>query len=445
MSLPVILRGWRAPLLVAAVVRLAMIVTFDIANPNLWEYGNIARNLLNGHGYAMTWWPTGMETVTFPTAFMPPGPVMLQYLPLLLFGEGVSGYLAIFVAYVALGIAFVYVIGKITELLFHSPPLTVAALWSAALYPSFVYATVRFGSTNGVLLLNALVILQSLKLMLAVQHNTAVTRPAVQLGVALGLLAFFRAEAPLVLLAAALVLIWTFRSQLRLVARPMILTTVSMIAVLSPWIVRNYMTFDRVIVGSTSGGFNLWRGNNPMASGSSWRADGLAVWTTDTMWREILPAGYAASDVEDRYQQYHFEKASSYIAEDPARFVGMAVKKASLLWGVDWYSAPARHPIYILLYFGTIALALIGIANYGAQSRHGLAIALALCATITLVSMVFFSLPRFQVFLVGILFPYTGAGLAWSSAYIRQRVRPTQTAQPIEQPVSQIHDVSITL
>ena len=430
---------WPA-LLVATVARLALAFTFNVANPELWEYGAISRNLLHGNGYAMVWPAIGMETKNFVTAFMPPGPVMQQYLPLALFGENFLGYLVIFLEYVALGVLFVYVVAKISDRLFHDARITRWTLWMAALYPSFVFASERFGSSLAVLVLNGLVLLATLELIDSLRSKRRVARISLLLGLQLGILGYFRAEAPLSFLTIALFLCWSFRREIGVLVKPLFVAAATMLVVLSPWMIRNYLTFDKVIIGSTSGGFNLWRGNNPFATGTSWRANGRAVWTTDTMWREMLPLGEVTPDIESRYHEYHLAKAKAYIAESPGRFVAMALKKSALLWGVDWYSNLARHPFYITLYFVTFAFALWGV--YVAP-RDGLGLIAVMCFTITATCMVFFSLPRFQVFLVGLYFPFPVFGAV--DAFERVRRWRAQKVELAGVAAQGSHDVSITL
>lgn len=238
---------------------------------------------------------------------------------------------------------------------------------------------------------------------------------AIVTGLYAGLLTFFRSEAYIVLALTAVVVVWRFPR----LFRGRIKETLAMIAVallvVSPWIVRNYITLDKLVIGSTSGAFNFWRGHNPDATGSSWKPDGNAIWTTDEMYREFDAETKLDPNIEQHYADFHLQRAMEWIADHPAKEALLAVKKPVLLWGIDWYSQKARTPAYILLYCVTVALAASGVARLRTMMaslpiRAFATIAVAWLALYTLIVIAFFTLPRFQVILIGIYFPVVVLG-----------------------------------
>ena len=145
------------PLIAAVIVRLAVIPFLSISTAALMEYGTIARNMLSGLGYAFTWYHADGSMAILPTAYMPPGQVFIQYAALRLFGNNSSGMFALYFFQIVQACAFIYLLGKITDLLFKSRNATLATIWLAAIYPPFIYLTMNFGVTSSALLLNALI------------------------------------------------------------------------------------------------------------------------------------------------------------------------------------------------------------------------------------------------------------------------------------------------
>src|SRR3954468_622213 len=92
---------WRSevtlPLIVGFVLRLCAMPFAHIRKPQFWEYGDIAHNLLNGYGYAFSWYYRDHGIILrLPTAYMPPGQTYVIYAGLKLFGENLIGYSAVF-------------------------------------------------------------------------------------------------------------------------------------------------------------------------------------------------------------------------------------------------------------------------------------------------------------------------------------------------------------
>lgn len=91
---------------------------------------------------------------------------------------------------------------------------------------------------------------------------------------------------------------------------------------LAPWQYRNAQLLGSPVI-TTNGGFNLYLGNNP-------NADGFFVSIGDTPlggeWKQLRDKGevYASAWLKD--------KAIEWIADHPARFAELAVKKAGLFW-----------------------------------------------------------------------------------------------------------------
>ncbi len=417
------------PLIAAVTVRLAAIPFLDYSKAALMEYGIIARNILSGAGYSYSWQHTNGSIVTLPTAYMPPGQVFMQYMFLGLFGDSHAGIIAIYLFQIIQACVFIYIAGKIADLLFKSEKGTAATLWLAALYPPFIYVTMTFGVSSSALLLNALTLYIGIKFCEVLQRGTQYLRFSLLLGLSCGLLLLFRGESPIIVASTLLMIIYLNRKRLQLAFLYTSLAALVAISILAPWTIRNYFAFDRFIPISTNGGFNFWRGNNALTTGSPWTETGGPLWSTDEIWNEIEPHLDEKGDFDKISSDVHAREAIKWIKENPGQAALLSLKKAVILWTIDIRSKMGGTAGYIIIYAVTLAALLSGIffirrnkiSERNPNARNGFLIMILWCAVVTFTAMVFFPLPRFQVLLIGIYFPVIGFGISETVLFLKRR------------------------
>jgi len=384
------------------------------------EYGKIAYNMLSGAGYAFPWPHMDGSIVMLPTAYMPPGQTFLHYIFLSLFGKGEPGMVALYIFQIAQACIFIYLLGKISLFLFRSQRASQITMWLAALYPPFGYVTMTFGVTSTALLLNAIILYIGIKFSEALDSGKNELKYALLLGLSCGMLLLFRGESPVLIFSTFVLLAYLNRSKLRRSVLYIAIAGALSCAVLAPWTIRNYIVFDRFIPVSTNGGFNFWRGNNEITTGSPWTESGGAVWSTDTIWSEIESHLDEKEDYDKINSDVYTREAWKWIRENPSRAALLMLKKAAIFWTIDFYSTRGGTPAYILIYACTLASLLIGgffvrknkISKTDKNVRTGLSIMILWCILMTLLAMVFFPLPRFQILMIGIYFPIMGYGLS---------------------------------
>ncbi|HEY3875064.1 MAG TPA: hypothetical protein VGM92_06280 [Candidatus Kapabacteria bacterium] len=398
------------PLLVTFVARIAMVPFAHLDNPHLWEYGDIARQMLHGYGYAFHW-SYRTISIIIPSAWMPPGQVFIQYLGLKLLGDNLSGYIFIFLEDVVIGSLVVIAMREILQEIFSDRRLIRFGTWLAALYPSFIFAASTFGIGSAVLTIDAFFLWALLATFRAVYDQRKAIGPAIGLGVSAGLLTQFRSESYLLIALTFILLAWQLWKKPDAV-RAVAIAVAACAIVAAPWIVRNAVVFHRFLPTSTSGGFNFWRGHSPEATGSSWDADGGVVWTPGEMWDSIEPLAVPDTNIEFTMGRYHLQDAKAWIAAHPLLELERTLKKFVLLWGVDWYNPEAQSPIYILLYTLTLLCFVLGIIRARRTKiaarpvvRFALQAIALWCVFYTAIVLLFFSLPRLQILMIGFYFP----------------------------------------
>ncbi len=376
------------------------------------EYGIIAKNMLAGLGHSYTWGNLAGKWFTLPTAYMPPGQTYIDYACFVLFGNTPAAVIAIFSINVILSVLSIFVIAKIAQALFNNTRVTVITLWAVALYPPFLYSTATFGVTTVVILLQSWIILSSIRFVSSATRGERLTKEAVKIGIGFGLLFLFRGEAPLYAAVTIMMLLYACRTQLRLVFPKLLLATVVSLGILAPWTIRNYLVLDRLVPISSNGGFNFWRGNNALTTGSPWTESGGPLWSTDELWQKIEPYLDSGALFDKMHSSIHTKAATDWITGHPSSAIMLWAKKALIFWTFDTNSIMGGTVIYMTIYAITLLLFAMGLFYLFKEKNipFGIRLILAWCVIATIVAMVFFPLPRLQVIVIALYFPIMGFG-----------------------------------
>ena len=106
--------------------------------------------------------------------------------------------------------------------------------------------------------------------------------------------------------------------------RPVLLGAVTFWALIAPWLVRNYVVFDKLIFIRGDLGSELRTGNNPLAEGS-WVPEYRAA-NNQELYAEYKRLGEVAYDAEQG------RLAKQWITEDPVRFLRLSCRKFEYFW-----------------------------------------------------------------------------------------------------------------
>lgn len=165
-------------------------------------------------------------------------------------------------------------------------------------------------------------------------------------------------------------------------------------AVVAPWVARNQQVLGAPVL-NTNGGFNLYLGNNPVATG-------LFVSVGDTpaaeVWHSTLKQhGELAATQAMR------QLAVGWITEHPAEFVALAARKAALFWTPPWHAGQGPgstvetllRAAWSLQYLLIVGAALAGFALASLRHRPIALIWIAVAAY-TAVHMLFYVIYRYR-------------------------------------------------
>jgi 4-amino-4-deoxy-L-arabinose transferase-like glycosyltransferase len=407
---------------IAVVVRLAFLYAFtDVPlRGDEVEYHGIARNVVEGQGFALDGRLTSWRPPLYPF-----------FLAALYFLTGTTDPMVARVAQAILSLALAIVVYGLGRKLFGGA-VGVGAAAIVALYPSFLFLSNHLLTE---ILFTVLVTLTaySLSTYLATGRLSAVLAS----GVGLALAALTReVMLPMVAPMAILVAYVTYPRRSRMVLHTAALG-VAVAIVITPWVIRNTVLQGTFTAIATNGGPTFLSGNNEHTPiQRPWRQHGFPA---ELRWRQLVPRGELT---EGQRQQLAYQKGLEFVRAHPGLTVQRAVIKSANVWGLErdvvgtflngGYGEAARAGVLpaAAAIFGAYAVTLLaGLTGLtfalvrSATARPFHLFVAVLIVAMTLVHALAFGHPRYHLPLMPILAVY--AAYAWQSRREVWRARRT--------------------
>jgi hypothetical protein len=315
-----------------------LILAVNSRGLEVWEYETLAQNILSGRGYII-------EHFGHPTYAFGDGNLysFLSATVYLVFGHQ-PFILAICQAVIAsLAAPVIFMIGRRAL----EPHVAGVGAALAALHPGLLAYTSKLHPLGLDVLLMALVVLW-------IGRPIRLTRNALMLGAALGLALMSR---PTFFVAGMAAL--GLRALLARALKPVLLAAGVGLLVAAPWIVRNAAVLGRPVFISTSLE-DVWKGNNPLASGSSYLADGQDVFSVIPP--EVRARFEQASELE--LNDIFAAEILSFVSAQPAEFATLTARKFVYFWSLPpqvGLMYPSSWLMVYEVYFAIVAvLAIVG-------------------------------------------------------------------------------------
>jgi len=352
-----------------------------------WEMGRIAAALASGHGFSNPFGPP-----TGPTAWESPLYPYLTAGVFLVFGiySKASAFvlLALNSVFSALTCIPIFLIGR----RIFCEKVAVGSAWAWALLPNVMFWCTRWVWETS---LSALLLTTIFWLALSLEDRDG-WLPWFEFGLLWGIAALNSASLVSFLPAAGL---WAWYRR----ARPgqksrgkrslagVALASIVFLAAITPWLVRNYRTFDQFIFIRDNFGAELRLGNGPGADGT---------------WMEYL---HPTQDIyalrqyqamgELAYIATRKKQALDYIQADYWRFVGLCAKRFIYFWAGSpkatqpWWLNPAKNSLFLV----SSVLMFWGLGRALRQRKPGAWLLFWLILLNPAVYYVVFPAPRYRV------------------------------------------------
>jgi hypothetical protein len=312
--------------LVALALRLAVVPfnsflfedLMDANHIHAWEPGNMARNLLAGHGFGST-----LDS-TQPSAMMTP------VYPLI-----VAGFFYVFGVHTVASITAIHVFDCLINSLACIPIFLIArrsfgervawwAVWGWAFFPYGIYFAAAWAWSTHLLLLCLC------WLIYLAQDMERSSR--LWLWACFGLLAGFTGlTEPSALLVVAFLMAlacWRLARDRKRWLLPGVVASLTIAAAICPWMIRNAVALHRFIPMRDNMGLELWMGNN--GYDLRWTSDDLHPLHDAQEMADYNTMGELA------YNDHKAQVAKAYIHAHPGWYAWMCVRRAVYIWTGYW-------------------------------------------------------------------------------------------------------------
>ncbi|MFW5702013.1 MAG: hypothetical protein ACOCX7_03615 [Bacteroidota bacterium] len=399
----------------------AIFAVGDIEDPEMWEHGKIARNLLEHDRFTMHWpYPSLSEErlaeqsqpPPYDGAFITPLNPYIIYIFFEAFGDNPTAYLWLMVFNAFLGALAILPAYYIALLLAGRRSAVIAAILMALFMPA-IYGVVTFSGSQLYHLLALCVIFFAISYIIRRRMWDILL-----LGLFCGLLTLARSEfliLSVVLIAASVVgSCLRFNCDMRIIR--MVAALAIFAAVVGPWVYRNTQLFGKIVPVVSHPWHEIWRGSNPYATGGTTSRLGTKVWESREYSPELLPK------LDSIPYNQHFEIAADsvfkeaaidYIESHPAEALWKAVKRAVFLWTVDVYTPRARHPVYVFFVLITVVPAAFAFWKLYRRERiyqNPAMIYLLFAAYYTALIFAVNLETRYQVYMLTVIVPMAAVG-----------------------------------
>ena len=311
--------------------------------PDSVIYDKIAANVCAG---------VGLVQDPHTAAFRPPLYPLFLALSYRLFGRNLA---LVGLLQALMGAATVLVVYRIGREWFDEATGWIAAA-IVAIYPFFIfYSALLLTETLFILLLAAIMALLGRAAGVGADGRRGSYRAAALAGILLGLGVLTRSS--LVGFLVFLAPIWWLAARARGRGRAAFSWAVMllcMVAVLTPWAVRNRVRTGHLVFTTLQSGHDLYEANSPEATGGP-AADRIN-------WDKLTEA---KSLTEYERDQFFRQKALAYIRENPGRFLHLAAIKFCRFWSpipnYEKYRSSLYNAISLLSFGPVLVLAIIGV------------------------------------------------------------------------------------
>jgi hypothetical protein len=164
------------------------------------------------------------------------------------------------------------------------------------------------------------------------------------------------------------------------------------LVVISPWVVRNYLVLDSIVISTTSSGQVLWEGNNP------WNTTGgvSGSFEDPEAYLAEMPGGLT----ERQRDEWKKEQAKNFIINNPKRFLENSLKKFVRFWNLWPNTADYNSQFYKLISVSTfgviLVLSIVGYAIFR-DLRQRMTLGVLVIIYITLIHMITIGSIRYRL------------------------------------------------
>lgn len=326
--------------------------------PTLWEYDEIAMNIVNGKGFLYIWdlGPIKHFNIHF-RSILEPFFIMICALTYYFTNHSIFTVLIFQILYASfIPIVIYFMVYRIYDV----DTAMLASILSVFVPGIILYSATKLHYMPLYALFLCLLILLSLRL-----YENFSFKNQILLGVLLGVSFLLRSETIFVM---AVIVPWLLLSlKVEIKKKMLVVSKVLMIAavVISPWVLRNCLVYKRFVLLHSADGCFLYMATNPNATGTLYLPDGR--FQLEGIPKELLSKYDTLTEMQ--FRDLMMAKSWGFIKENPIRILKLFILRFYYFW---WFSpitgkAPGHgYPGFYLKLYNIYYLAVLLIFVYQA-------------------------------------------------------------------------------
>jgi 4-amino-4-deoxy-L-arabinose transferase-like glycosyltransferase len=417
--------GRRKYLFMIFIIALALrssicIFVADVNNPVMYEHGAIAHNLYHGYGFSMHWPYTPLDPArsailtqppTFEGAFLPPINPYIIYAAYVVFGETSAAIVALLIINILISSLVPLATYRLAYLISSKRGAIFASLISVFFLPA-AFAVTTFSGSPFYQLLGVIILYYAI---------FAARQPSfksfILLGVSCGVMTLLRSE--FFILGFVMIITSLFLARKQLHGKALFLqggaSLLLCAVIIFPWTYRNYLAFNKFVPVLSHPWYEMWRGNNIYATGTTLDETGRSIWVDAQKYPDLIRRMDAIpynQSFETNVDEIFKGEVITFIEENPVRFLLLGLKKVSFLFTIDFNHPASRNPLYFVPTVTASVLILMGLfklfQNTNQTGNQALMIFLIFLLCYVALTLITVMLPRYQIYILSTLLPLVG-------------------------------------
>jgi hypothetical protein len=275
--------------------------------------------------------------------------------------------------------------------------------------------------------LNILLIAVTISILYSLSENSSAKKWLV-LGTVTGLQLLVRPDMIIGIIFFLPWIVWQMKkgSSRRKLLRDISISILIAIAIVLPWTIRNAVVFHSFIPISANGGYNLYMGNNPTASGELWQLQE----TSESLFEKEHIEHYSKDHSQPELDAMLFHLAINWIADHPKDAIVLGFKKIYYHWfGREHGTARPEFSMYHNIYnYFNIFLVFVGLFGlFLIKDKKASSLLGILFLYSTVVSAIFFVQSRHKMIKVDpFLIPLAVYSVVYTAKRVGQKLLPKE-------------------
>ncbi len=371
---------------ICIILRLLFINSYgDIKLDNEW--GILFNNLYNEGIFSYR----SFNDKLIPSVYMPPLYVYYIYFIKLIIPNHFDLVRSVLISQIVLSGVTVYYFNKI-NLIFFSKKISLISSYLFTLFPLYIISSLQISSISLQIFLNIIFLYIILEIIRKKKNLILI----LFFGLVCGLSILLRGEFIIIFIFSILYL-FIFKT---LSIKNFSIIIISTLLIISPYLIRNYLVFERITI-TKSFGYNLWKGNNidSKVEGS----ESLIAFKSGGLDKKIITI--PKNNLYDfNYDKIFFDNSIDFIKENKFLFIERYTQKflSFIFFNIESEYKNYYHPLNIIpIVLVSFIFCLSAIFNYQKKSKTYNYLMFNLFLTVAIFS-IFFILPRYKLMIIPI-------------------------------------------